>query len=52
MAVLGYLPKFKRGLGIAFGILFHKIDLYLILCQLTKFQCHALFPSQNTKIYY
>ena len=40
MAVLGYLPKLKRGLGLAFGT---NIP-YLILYQVTKF-----FPSQDLK---
>ena len=37
MAVLGYLPKLKRGLG------------YLILYQWIKFQCRTLFLSQDIK---
>ena len=55
MAVLGYLPKFKRGLGLASGVHFlHDFPiqmflLSLIFCQWTKFQCHTLFPSQGIK---
>ena len=54
MAVLGYLPKLKRGLGLAFGAyfphdFFHKNILYMILHQWTKFQCHNFFPSQDIK---
>ena len=54
MAVLGYLPKLKRGLGLAFGAhffawTFHKNDPYLILYVQTKFQCHTFFPSQYIK---
>ena len=54
MAVLGYLPKLKEGLGLAFGAHFlHDFSiknvLYLILYQWTKFQCHTFFPSQDIK---
>ena len=50
MAVLGYLPKLKRGLGLAFGAnVFHRKISYLILHQLTKFKCQTLFSSQDTK---
>ena len=54
MAILGYLPKLQRGLGLDFGahffyMIFHKNVLYLILYQLTRFQCHAFFPSQDIK---
>ena len=54
MAVLGYLPKLKRGLGLAFGAyflhdFFYKNVPYLILCQQTKFQCHTFSPSQDIK---
>ena len=54
MAVLGYLTKLKRGLGLAFGAYFlHNFSiknvLYLILYQLTKIQCHTLFLSQDIK---
>ena len=56
MAVLGYLPKLKRSLDVAFGahfqhdfFFFHKNVPYLILYQLTKFQCPNFFPSQGIK---
>ena len=54
MAVLGYLRKLKRALGLSFGAYFlHDFSIkmfpYLILYQWTKIQCHALFPSQNIK---
>ena len=54
MAVLGYLAKLKRGLGLAFGAHFlHNFSiknvLYLILYQWTKFQRHTLFLSQDIK---
>ena len=52
MAVLGYLAKLKRDLGVAFGAHFLQ-DFsnvpYLILYQGTKFQCHTLFLSQDIK---
>ena len=46
--------KIKRGLGLAFGAhfpgdFFHKNVSYLMLHQLTKFQCHTFFPSQDIK---
>ena len=52
MAVLGYLQKLKRGLGLAFGADFlhdfpPKNISYLIIYQRTKFQCHTFFPSQD-----
>ena len=54
MAVLGYTPKLKRGLGLAFGAHFlHDFSIknvpYLMLYQWTKFQCHIFFPSQDIK---
>ena len=54
MAVLSDLPKLKRGLGLASGEhflhdLYTKMFPYLILYQLTKFQFHTLFPSQDIK---
>ena len=54
MAVLCYLPKLKRGLGLAFGEHFRddfstKMFLILILYQWTKFKCHTFFPSQDVK---
>ena len=54
MAVLDYLPQFKRGVWLAFGalfcmIFFHKNVRYVILFQLTKFQCHTFCPFQDIK---
>ena len=53
MAVLGYLPKLKRDLGLAFGAHFLHFSiknvLYLSLYQWTKFQCHTFSPSQDIK---
>ena len=53
MAVLGYLAKLKRCLGLAFGAHFlHDFSIkcsILILYQCTKFQCHALFLFQDIK---
>ena len=50
MAVLGYLPKLKWGLGLAFGALFFNKNVpYLILYQWEKSQCHNLFLSQDIK---
>ena len=54
MAVLGYLAKLKRDLGLAFGTDFlHDFSVknvpYLIFYQWTKFQCHTLFLSQDIK---
>ena len=55
MAVLGYLPKLKGALGLAFGAhslhdFFHKnVFFYLLLYQQAKFQCHTSFPSQDNK---
>ena len=53
MAVLGCLAKLKRGLGLAFVVHFlHDFSMivpYLIHYQSTKFQCHTLFLSQDSK---
>ena len=55
MAVLGYLPKLRRDLGLAFGAHFLynfpiKMFFYLlILNKWAKFQCHTLFASQDIK---
>ena len=54
VAVLSYLEKLKRGLGLAFGAyflhdFFQEIIPYLNLYQWTKFQCHTLFLSQDIK---
>ena len=38
MAVLGYLPKLKRGLGLAFGEHF----LHGFFDKVHKFQCHII----------
>ena len=45
MAVLGYLAKLKRDLGLAFGVQFlhdFSIKMFLFLYQWTKFPCHNL----------
>ena len=53
MAFLGYSAKLKRGLGLAFGAHFlhdlYKSVSYLVFYQLTKFQGHTLFRSQDIK---
>ena len=54
MAVLGYIPKLKSGLALAFGVPFlHDFSIknvfYYILYQLTKFQCNIFFPSKDIK---
>ena len=49
MVVFGYLPNLKRGLGLAFNVLHDFYVPDLILHQLTKFQCHTFFPSQDIK---
>ena len=53
MIVLGYLPKLKRGLGLAFPAHFlHHFSIkihYLILHLWTRFQYHTFFPSQDIK---
>ena len=53
MAVLGYLAKLKRGLGLAFGAHFvHDFSInlpYFILYQWKTFQHHTFFPSQDIK---
>ena len=41
MGVLVYLPKLKCSL--LFNILYHKNVPYLILYELTSFQCHTFF---------
>ena len=56
MAVLSYLAKLKRCLGLAFGAHFlHDFSIkmfciYLILYQWKKFQCHILLLSQDIKL--
>ena len=51
MVVFGYLPKLKWGLQLVFSahfcMIFHKNAPNLIFYQLTKFQCHIFFPSQD-----
>ena len=54
MAVLGYLPNFQRGLGLAFGAhILHDFSIKnvpcLMLYQWTKFQSHICFASQDFK---
>ena len=51
MSVLGYLSKLKRSLELAFEAHFLHVSFMqmLILYQLTKFQCHIYFPSQDIK---
>ena len=52
MAVLGYLPKLKRGLRLAFGAHFlHDFSLQMFLFNTLwkKFQCRTFFPSQDIK---
>ena len=51
---LGYLKKFKNGSGTSFwyifsALFFHKNISYLISYQLTKFQYHTFFPSEDIK---
>ena len=52
MAVLGYLPKLKRDLGLAFGAyllhdFFYKNVSYLIINHWTKILGYTFFPSEN-----
>ena len=54
MAILGYLPKLKSSLELAFGAyflhdFFYTNSPYLVLYQWTKFQCHVFFTSQDIK---
>ena len=53
MAVLGYLTKLKRGLGLAFGAHFlydFSIKLFLIQFSINgQFQSYTLFLSQDIK---
>ena len=55
MAVLYYLPKLKRGMGLAFVADFLHDCVYYYQCLLfnthhwTKFQCHTFLPSQDIK---
>ena len=55
MAVLGYLPKLKRGLGLTFATHFlHdfslKMNSLFNTLSMDKFQCHTFFPSQDIKL--
>ena len=50
----GLFTKIKKGSGISLWAsfcawFFHKNVPYLMLYQLTKFQCHIFFPSQDIK---
>ena len=50
MAVSGYLPNLKRGLGLAFGAHFQyyfSIKMFLNTLSIDKVQCYILFPSQD-----
>ena len=53
MAVLGYLPKLQRGLGLAFTAHFlHGFSIKMLFIGYylwTRFQCHTFFPSQDIK---
>ena len=49
-----YLPKLKRVLFLSFDthflhVFFHENANYLILYQLTNFQCYVFFRSQDIK---
>ena len=46
MTVLGYLPKLKRDLGLAFGAYFGAYFLYLILYQWTVSMSDLFFFSR------
>ena len=49
MVVLGYLPKSKRDLALAYGTYFrHDFPLKMVY-RLTTFQCHNFFYSQDIK---
>ena len=54
MAVFGYLPKLKMGLGLAFGAHFLHENVSSLMPNLwRKFQCHhTFFPSQDIKDYH
>ena len=52
MAVLGYLPNLKRGLGLAFGAHFQyyfPIKMFLNTLSIDKVQCSIFFPFQDIK---
>ena len=47
--------KIKKGSGTSFwcifyALFFHKNFAFLILFQLSKFQCHTFFPSQDINV--
>ena len=53
MAVLGYLPKLKRGLGLAFGAYFlydSSLQMFLFYTMsMEKVSMSYFFPSQDIK---
>ena len=52
MAVFGYLPKLKKGLGLAFGSHFqHHLStkMFLNTVSIDKVQCYIFFSSQGIK---
>ena len=51
MAVLGYLPKLKMGLVLAFSIfcIILPEECSLFNTPLAMFQCHTFFSSQDIK---
>ena len=50
MAVLSYLTKLKRDLGLAFVAYFlHDFSIKMFLNQLTKFHCHTFISSEDIK---
>ena len=54
MAVLSYLPKLKRSLGLVLGAYFlHDFSMKMFLIWYSiygqKFQCHTFLPSQDIK---
>ena len=53
MAVLGYLPKLKRGLGLAFGAYFlydFSLQMFLFYTMpMEKVSMSYFFPSQDIK---
>ena len=54
IAVLGYLTKLKRDLGLAFGAHFLMIFMYkrslFNSLSVKKIQCHTLFLSQKQNV--
>ena len=50
MAVLSYLTKLKRDLGLALVAYFlHDFSIKMFLNQLTRFQCHTFISSEDIK---